>query len=300
MKENKAMDVAVLAQAIEQLPQGTKTTQIEGLMTILVEAERLTADPVVVPQRSMFAAAQSKIPFDEIFKLLKDLYSGKGNQYLQEIIDEAQAELQVTKKDPLNPDSARQLEIKITLAAAVIEKYADLLTMVIGKTHKDKGAEIIEKSEKSLKDLNNALDRIKLIPLITNLKNDCEVFRDDHRASHCWSLFCGGRTIKQIEAVETILGGFLTPDFAAAEIMGGLIQLDAQICAKVQNKESKNTLHAAIANILKQSDVKPEDKEQMSRVFLQRADMFDLQWPAPFNLTAPHKVSSETAMLKAG
>lgn len=289
-----AITAQTFSEKLCQIPQSARTYRLDFLVARLECAEA-----IAFPAQQSTSLIAKKIPFDEIFSLLKDSYFGKGNQYMQEILDDVEVELSVNKKFPDDPDSARQLEINIKLAAAVIDKYADLLQMVVGQKVSKKDAVLIEQSKQTLKELNHKLNRINIIYAITALKESCLEFRDAHRASHCFPFFCSGKAIARLNAVEDILNNLIQPGLATAEMMGGLIRLDNQLHDKIENQKHRNALHQAIEDILTSNDSLLIEHAQMSEAYRQRAEVLGLDWPAPFDINAPDKATAAAAMMQA-
>jgi len=228
-----------------------------------------------------------KIPFDEIYALLKDSYQGKFNDYLQEILDNAEIELLVDKKQPNQPNGARQLEIKIRLAAAVIDKYADLLTMVIGEKTSKAQNEIIQNATQSLKTLNERLNGVHLLHLVSQMKSECQEFIAQHKSSHCLPFFCTGKTTIKLKAIDTLLADLMHRGFSSAEVMGGLLLLEPQLIT-VFNKDSLgNALSLSLNRIFLRSHFDVDDTasaQQMSQAFVNRAKQLEVEWAAPFNI----------------
>ncbi|WP_131781215.1 hypothetical protein [Legionella gresilensis] len=87
------------------------------------------------------AKSMSPIPsiseIGELINLLGDLFQGKGNDYLQEVLKNAELYLRVHPKDEDDPNSRKVLTINIQLAATVIDKYAHLLELILGKEQKN-------------------------------------------------------------------------------------------------------------------------------------------------------------------
>jgi hypothetical protein len=243
-----------------------------------------------------------KIPLDEIFKLLKDSYNGKFNDYLQEILSSAEIEVLV-KNIPNDTNEARYLEVKIKLAAAVIDKYADLLTMVLGgtkalgdkipKEHKD----IIQNSSMSLKMLNDQLNGINLIFLISKMKAECQRQVDIHRGSHCLPFFCSGKKVNNLNVVETILNSLIREGFVSAEIMGGLLLLDLQVKAVFGNDKVGQGLSHALKQLFSDNNFQIEktNVNEMVKAYVTRAEQLEVKWPEPFSL---EKQSSMNALLE--
>lgn len=231
-----------------------------------------------------------KIPFDEIFSLLKDCYQGKTKNYLQEILNNAEIELLVNKSHPDDPNSSRQLEVKIKLAAAVINKYADLISMVLGEKHSKNQSEIIHNATLSLKKLNNQLNGINLLYLVSKLKTECQHCIEQYQPNSCFSFFCSDKMLKNLKILNSILSDLMQQGFATAEIMGGLLILAKIIPNILGTNEIGNQLSSSVKQIIVQNhldNARSPEAKQMIEVFLTRAKQLEVTWPEPFVLNTP-------------
>ncbi|CEK10093.1 hypothetical protein [Legionella hackeliae] len=205
--------------------------------------------------------AVQDIPFREIFSLLKDCYSGKINDHLQSLLESAEVELNVKKRDPNNPQSPKQLEIKIELAAAVIDKYADLLTMVIGKKSKSKDEQVIIKNASTvIDDSAKKLRRIHLMYGISQLEQEVYHCIDEHSATHCLPFFCTGKTISQYKALAAILNNLLSEPLSASELAGGIYTVRLKL-QSLPDLSVQRRLTTAMNQVLKTDGYPVEEKE---------------------------------------
>lgn len=270
---------------ISKLPSEKPNQTLKVLAASLEKAQKIQQPSPLQRQRPFLA--MKKIPLDEIYALLKDSYQGKFNDYLQEILNSAEIELIVSKKQPDVPNSPRQLEIKIKLAAAIIDKYADLITMVIGEKTSISQNEILQNASKSLKKLNDQLNGIHLLHLVSQLRNECQEFISQHKSSHCMPIFCTGKTISKLKALDNLLADLMHQGFSSAEIMGGLLLLEPQLVT-VFNKDSLgNSLSLSLNRIFLHSHYNVDDTEgaqQMTEAFVNRTQQLEVAWAPPFRI----------------
>lgn len=247
-----------------------------------------------------------KIPLDEIFSLLKDAYQGKLNDYLQEILNTAEIELLINKTSPDNPQSTRQLEIKIRLAATVIDKYADLITMAIGDKTTKIEDEVIDHATESLKKLNEQLNGINLLLLISQVRTDCMQLIEQYQPG-CLSFFYTDNTIKNLKTMEFILSNLMQEGFTTAEIMGGVLQVNSQIQAVFGSNQTGKSISRSFNELFFQSNFNINDQknnQQMIQAYIHRAKQLEVEWPKPFIIIQSktheiaHLVDDKTALLR--
>lgn len=216
-------------------------------------------------QQRAFLAPRAPVPFREILSLLKDGYNGKMNDYLQEILDSAETELTVRKGNPNDPQSPQQLEIKIVIAAAVINKYAGLLKMVIGEKTKNKDeAELIETARKTVDLSKKKFRRINLMYGISQLEQQLYDYISEHQSSHCLPFLCSGKTVAKYKRLARSLSALLSESFSGHEIAGGLymIRSETKILSDAKIRETVST---AIKQVLVINGYPVEEEETASK-----------------------------------
>ncbi|QBR84187.1 hypothetical protein E3983_07320 [Legionella israelensis] len=260
-----------LASKISQFSK--QDAKLDGVVDLLTQAEHYIQSPPVTKQVG-FLAARQNIPFREIFSLLKDGYNGKMNDHLQEILDSAEIELTVKNRDPDNPQSPKELEIKIELAAAVIDKYAGLLSMVIGKKSTDKKEkEIIEKASKAIDVSTKKFRRINLMYGISQVEQEISHYIREHKASHCLPFLCTGKTIQKYQSLAKSLRNLLSDPLSAHELAGGLYTIRTATKA-ISDPSIRNEICKAINQVLTINGYPVEDKkaEKFIEIYTTRMD----------------------------
>lgn len=249
--------------------KASRYPELSSTIALLMQAEQQIQQALHTKKSGLLAARD--IPFGEIFSLLKDCYSGKINDHLQSILENAEVELTVKKRDPGDPQSPKQLEIKIELAAAVIDKYAGLLAMVIGKKSKSKEEQaIINNASKTIDTSAKKLRRLNLMHGINQLEQEIYQCIEEHKNSHCFPFFCTGKTINQYNSLAAFMNNLFSDPLSAHELAGGLYVAHLKV-KKLTDTTVQRRLTAAIHQVLKNNGYPVEEKETEKFIQLYQA-----------------------------
>lgn len=262
--------------------QTHSATQIEHLKQLSNRLDSITTGTQPKRFRNFF-----DLPFDEIFSLLKDLYQGKTNEMLQEILDEADIQLSMHQKNPDDPKSARELEVKITLASEVIDKYADLLELAIGQNHSPEQGDIITKSKDELSQLGSKCNRIALIKSMLSLKDEVQELKDTHLSSHCFPFFCSGRLNAKLDSINQMLEQLISPGFITSEIQGGLILLHSQLGKIFESAQEQREINQTFERSFDAKFIhllNDPDNLMLVGAFNARAKVLNFKWPEHFSM----------------
>ncbi|MDP1604545.1 MAG: hypothetical protein Q8M03_14910 [Legionella sp.] len=220
----------------------------------------------------------------EIVSLLYDLYQGNMNDYLQEILNKAEIELTMVDKFPASEDSEKELDIKIKLAATFIDKYSNLLLLIIGRKTKQsqKDTEIIENAYEALDLSTSKLRRINLIRGIHNVEKTLGAYIAECKASCLYWLF--GNT-KASENLLKILGTLSDEALSEGELIGALFSLQQQM-DNIPDANEKRVIKSAINELLISNhlDLEPTNPLIFINEFTNRADLLRIHWYKPFSL----------------
>jgi len=170
---------------------------------------------------SFFGSSTMGIPFKEILQLLKDSYNGKMNDYIQQILDNIESQLDIKKNQNTNK---KELHIKLVLAADVIDKYSGLLELVLGqKSLNDEQIKTIQTAKTNTQILTFRLRKIHLMEGIINLEKLLTEKKDEHKKSHCLPFLFGKKTNQKLNEVNMKLRDLAVNSnkFTVHELAGG-------------------------------------------------------------------------------
>jgi hypothetical protein len=234
-------------------------------------------------------------PIKEIFMLLKDLYQGKVNDYIQEIISGTQVELNVVNPNPGNKSSPNELEIKIKVAATVVDKYSNLLQMVLGqKTIGSKETEIIREAGKVLNLTTSGLRQVNLVYSTLEAKKNIQEYMAERRSSGCFTRLFGGPD--PLVPWLYVLTSLSDRGFAELEVAGGISWLSRHT-AQIRNKNDRDIVEYELRQLATISQLCTEDiSSDAEKAFLARVVMLrHIDWPPAFAREAEAEVTSKRA-----
>ena len=243
------------------------------------------------PQTKLPDNHQPGIPLKEMFALIQDGYKGKFNNYLQEALSNAEVEVAIKPQNSLDENSRQMLEIKIQVAATMIDNYSGLLEMAIGhKGLSKEKTDIINKAHKSINNAANRLRRIELRRDILRLNDFCEAYLEDHKSSSCWPFFSNSsKPSKQYQCIVSWFAEITMQPLSEDELIGALYSIRSQI-QLINNKHEMAALRDGLDYILKKNGY-PEHTSDHTydylRPFIARARVLDIDWPKPFQPLAP-------------
>ncbi len=240
------------------------------------------------------------IPVSDILRLLHDIYKGKINDHLQDILNNAEIEVSVLDKEPNDTNNRKELDINIKVSATAIERYAGLIKMALGEKSLDKnGQKIVKKAYDQLDhssqrltriidNKNNRLLRLNLLIRIKNLAEQIDFELHESKAKHCFSLFPLGHSrkdLKAFKALSSVLNSLNTMALTADELAGGLYLIKIESSC-VSSKSKRDKITTAIDMILSPNQY-PKDYDahsfQFIASFTDRAEKLCISWPAPFS-----------------
>lgn len=269
-------------------PSNTYVTQAKSASQIMyLKQVSKQLDNSMTEQQPMQRRVFFDLPIGEIFSLLKDLYHGKTNEILQEVLDEADIKLAVLPKNPDDPESTRELVVKITLAAEVIDKYADLLQLAIGQNHSPEQDAIITESKDKLSQLGSKCNRIKIIKSMLSLQEEIQELKDEHMRSHCFQIFCSGRLNAKLDSINQMLEQLISPGFTTSEIQGGLILIHSQLGQIFKKDSEQHDIKQVFESSFDAKSINffnAPDSLMLISAFSARAKVLNFKWPEHFSI----------------
>jgi hypothetical protein len=243
------------------------------------------------------------VPIGNIFQLIKDAFDGKLNQYLQEIINDVSTELVVSRKVTYDPESAKQLELNIVFAADVVDKYSDLIEMIIGEPSlKSANRKIVEKagsqfdSHKETLEQNKHEHLVRSIIYIADQTN--ESINTYTQSCQFLCFFCvKPGTIKLLNAIESSLRSLTYRGLTFDETKGGLLFLQLRIRRdkNIEVQTAANKIGEAM-EFLGIRSLTQKETDCLTKQFLDRVkDIQAIQdlWEAPLSLTGALQLASQ-------
>lgn len=270
----------LLSSTITQLQKSTPLFNDDFIELIQRTNEIISIQRTEQPH--FFAA--SSIPISEIIFLLKDIYQGKMSDYLQEVLSNAEIELLLTNQTPGNPNGHKELEIKIKLAATVIDKYSGILQMIIGKKSLAKKDEIVVQQAHQALDLSaSRLRRINLVHDINQIQSVIDNYISEHSETNCFSFLFSGRS-KAYKALTALFANLTADPLSEQELIGAICLVAAQL--NLLSRKEQEAVSAAINQLLISNHylVDTINSRHYIAAFVARADVLKLSWPKPFAL----------------
>ncbi|STX50443.1 Uncharacterised protein [Legionella busanensis] len=162
-----------------------------------LKASKLNQSKINLEPIMQYKQVKSMLPMPsvseigELINLLGDLFQGKGNDYLQEVLKNAELYLKVQPKDEDDPNSRKVLTINIQLAATVIDKYAHLLEVILGKGQKNflqDQQNLIATAYNNVLQADRRLEELQRARFCMGLKYllaEAELYIDHHKGRAC-------------------------------------------------------------------------------------------------------------------
>lgn len=232
-----------------------------------------------------------------ILILLKDSYQGKLNDYLREMLCNIELDLVVNKNMPNEPESAYLLKLKIKLAAALISKYVDLVSILMeGQLTKEEKM-IVRNTIKYLKPITEHLHAVDLLYLIARFKLECTFQILHYSTQRCYSLFNFDNTVKKLYAVDLIINELMRSDLSTDEMTGALLLLYKQIAVCFKYDATARGLLDLLDKLFESDhclSLNTHSKSHLIQVYIEKAKYLELEWPKPFkieNVNALEKIS---------
>lgn len=236
------------------------------------------------------------LPLSEIFNLIKDGIDGRMNDYLQELLGQAEVMIKVKNKDGSDPDSRKMLDINIQVAATMIDKYSGLLETVLGK-------KIMNPVEEKLvrdghKVVNRATERLQRIALCNSLNKLTQItneYIEEHTTKGCLSrLF----TPALSDAYPALLDWFeeLTKEaLSADELIGAIYSIRSQL-HYLGNQRERNALRDSLDELIAENAYPVYSKEDQNtelvlyiKKYTARAEVLNIDWPNRFKKPEFHE-----------
>lgn len=239
----------------------------------------------------------------QILTLIKDGLDKKLMQELQEAINNAELSLQINNLDAQNPDSRKTLDFHIRVTATMIDKYAELLEMLLQKMPQKEVQSAVVQAKKDLNnhvqlvneaiicrekiDKNERLKREELVLDLKKLQQACAEYLEEHEEVNCFSFWCPFSkkpgTHQQYAKLLAWLEGFSENALTTGEIIGGVYYAQKQV-GTMENRLEAAALRDCLDKILKKQNHKIYQKEDPDigkyiNLFLHRADEISLELP---------------------
>lgn len=182
--------------------------------------------------RTMFSAAPG-VSIEELIQLMQDLSGGKINAYLQEALTNAELKLKIVAKDQDDPNSRKVLSINIQVAATAIDKYANLLEIILGQNNLPQNQhELIQNAYDNFFDSNKRLEQLQRDRFILGLKY-LPLKVDDYINFHESMTYCCGlfkkQPSKQYHALMDWFNKLPEESLSAYELAGAIYFIRNQI-----------------------------------------------------------------------
>ncbi|MDI9818559.1 MULTISPECIES: hypothetical protein [unclassified Legionella] len=290
-------DLVIPRESIEDVASQLKTISDEDFIDRLTQANELN-EAMLLQTESRPLLTMTSIPVGEILSLLKDVYQGKMSAYLQEILSSAEIELMLINQSPSRLDSSKELEIKIKLAATVIDKYSGILQMIIGKKSlPEKDETIVQQAHQFLNLSTSRLSRINLICGISRLRSEVEDMIIEHQSSCCFSFlsFFSG-PLKAYKALTVLYSNLCAYPLSEQELAGGLYLVISQMNF-FSNKKDREALNNGINQLLNANHFPAKDMDSGKYIaaFVARVEVLKIDLPKPFILVREKTLETQLA-----
>ncbi|STX27887.1 Uncharacterised protein [Legionella beliardensis] len=250
------------------------------------------------------AATSSLSNLGELINLLRDLYQGKVNTYLQEALNNAELSVAITPKDKDDPHSRKTLTINIQIAATVIDKYAHLLEIILGQNNVSTNQQaLVLDAYNNLIQFNDRLEKLKQSRFCTGFKNlltEAEYYIKLHNSRACCFGMFKNKPSQQYYALINWFFNLSEQPLSAHELAGAIYAIRDQI-SKINSAGERDAIRDSLDKLLKDNDYPMYSKQntkdlfkQYIQPFIKQADTLSLAWPASFTSYA-NEVKSFTA-----
>lgn len=233
------------------------------------------------------------IPISDIMSLLQDLYKGRMNDLLQEILSNAEIEMSVQNQRHPSNGKKKEMNINIKLTATAIDRYAGLINMALGmngltKEQKRITQEAYDSVENSHQRLQKILLRRSMSSEINALGLTIQTMTLHKKMEQCMAFFSFSNTSKYMKALYAACQDISTQALSADEMAGALYLLKSQAMV-ISNKDCRERVSAAIDSLLSKYSYKeqPDQGCQLSQEFSLRAQELSIIWPSPLQIDRP-------------
>lgn len=306
------LNIAQMQQDIEALSKSLQPLPMEMYDEHLTKEQKelLNNTPVQaqVPN-DRIPSLKMKLPpikqgFKELMNFVEDGFKGNFKKLIEEAIKNAETEIKVSPVDPKNPKGKQQLEIKLQVASTLIQRYAGILSMALGKKSKpttpaqpEEEAQSNEILKSAYAELDKAAKRIQLMELkcsILKLKPYCKAHPAPEASVGCFSqlLNCFSLFKKPDHALYHAILDWCSNDLineplSYEEMLGGILYIQNNL-HNVQHASDRETLQQGLENLLEQHPFSATHdrhveglKEKAIHAFENRAT--DLRLNTPFS-----------------
>ncbi|MGQ3887950.1 hypothetical protein ACQUW5_02820 [Legionella sp. CNM-1927-20] len=224
----------------------------------------------------------------ELINLLGDLFQGKGNDYLQEILTNAELYLKVHPKDEDDPNSRKVLTINIQLAATVIDKYAHLLEVILGKGQKNllkNHQTLFLKAYNNVLQADKRLENLQRERFCTGLKyllEEAEDYITGHKGRTCCFGLFKKKPTKQYDDLINWFYQLSQQPLSARELAGAIYFICNQI-SQIKLTDEYAAIRDSLDKLLKENNYpsySKKDPDQLishcTQSFIERAETLNL------------------------
>ena len=232
-------------------------------------------------------------PITEIINLLKDINNGNLPQLLQEVLNKLIIEFSEGPVDSFDLNSKRRLELNISLTGTALDKYSNLLRMLIGKEFTDNNG-TIEKANSLVGAITPELVKAKLILGAMKIEKLCADIKDEYKTVCCpkLSMFSNRNSISQLSKLQSIVLSLRENKLANSQFIGGLLALNQKIGTTIKDKQDYTQFRYALRELLLSIGIPTETTKKSDRrshyliqPFIEYCIQKDINWPSPFSLT---------------
>ncbi|MCW8452362.1 hypothetical protein [Legionella quinlivanii] len=301
LEDAEKMDLMKQLQAIRVLAGNTADEQLSaqqaGIMNQgghytaavndLAKAQARVQDSTKKTGHSFLSSNSSTL--SDVFNLIKDGINGKMNDYLQELLSNAEIMAAVKNKDAKDPNSRKVLEINVTIASTMIDKYAGLLEILLNKKSlSSPQQQLIKDANQSISHAAERLRRVNFMRAFNSLDDYATVYMAQHHKNSCFSNWFSSSPSRAYNNLIHWFEDLTREPLSAKELMGAIYTIRKQI-GQLKNEEERAAIRDGLDEMLKENacpafsiEASQGELKEYIDSFGRRIAELGLQWPAPF------------------